>query len=156
LDLRDLAVIRTKPSNKKRGIRQKSDDLRRVLEIYTEVRQRVAAFRGCDVLAFEECPSLRSASVTRKVAMSWGTILGALYNHNEHMLVYEASPQTIKQTVAGKVNASKDAIIAEVDRSFTNARSFGIPDTMFAHAADAAAVALWVIREDAVQWRLRK
>lgn len=107
----ELGVVRTRKSDRKRGVRASDDNVRRIVELAEAVESWITP----DVIALccESQSWPRSSAVTAKLGMSWGVVGALAARHG--LPVLQATPQEIKQAVAGVATASK----AEVQDALT-------------------------------------
>jgi Holliday junction resolvasome RuvABC endonuclease subunit len=139
LEVQSVWYIQTKKEDKKRGIRAKSDDLRRVEEICLEVDE-IFRHHPADVFSFEECPSIhQNATTTRKCAMGWGTVFGLACRTGAVMLEY--SPTTLKKVVTNQKTASKALMIETLEARHPVLKAYKLAATKREHIADAVAAA---------------
>jgi len=139
LEVQNVWYIGTKKEDKKRGIRAKADDLRRVEEICKQADE-IFRHHPADVFAFEECPSIhQNATTTRKCAMGWGTVFGLACRTGAVMLEY--SPRTLKKVVTNKVSASKEEMISTLEARHPVLKAYKLAKTKREHIADAVAAA---------------
>lgn len=129
-------VIRTEASAKKQNVFAADDTFRRTEEI-ARVLVRVISAHGVQALASESISYPRNASVSAKIAMSWG-VLAALAVLVDLPMAF-ASPQQIKINVAGSKSASKQEIATKVYDFFGDDWAPVLPKDKYEHVCDALA-----------------
>jgi len=156
--LLDLRLIRTKKGTKKLGMRAKSDDMRSLGEVIEQFDE-VLRIWPPDILALEECPSIRqNATSTRKVALAWGAIY-ALATRTPGVLTFEFGPKALKSVATGSEGASKAEMIAAVSARHSEFEGFcakhKITKSLQEHLADAVA-ACWKAAEEPAAMQLAR
>jgi crossover junction endodeoxyribonuclease RuvC len=146
--LEDVVLITTKKDSKKRGLRQKADDVRRLQKVIAQFREIVLKWHP-DVCSFEEAPTLRNSMAVRKVALSWGACY-AVANERPGTMTLEYGPQDLKVVVTGSKSASKAEIIETLSTRFPALAESTIPQSKKEHVADAVAAALKAAQDPAV------
>lgn len=146
--LQSVHLICTKKETKKRGLRQKSDDTRRLGEVVTQFREIVEPWEP-HVYSFEEVPAIRNSANVRKVALSWGACF-AIANERPGTLVLEYGPQDLKIAVTGSPTASKALMISTLSKRYPALAESTIPPSKKEHVADAVAAALKAAQDPAV------
>jgi len=146
--LEDVVLITTKKDSKKRGLRQKSDDARRLQKVIAQFRGIVRQWEP-DVCSFEDVPTLRNSTAVRKVAMSWGACY-AVASERPGTLLLEYGPQDLKVVVTGSKTASKVDIIETLSKRFPALAESTIAPSKKEHVADAVAAALKAAQDPAV------
>ena len=103
ITIRDLGVIKTKRSDRKRGVRESDDLLRRVRSFYQQLGD---VLRHNEVFAIcaESMSWPRNAASTAKIALCWGA-LAALASERGLPFV-QASPQEVKRATSNPAHAS--------------------------------------------------
>jgi len=138
--VKDLAVIRTVPSAKKRHILTRDDNVRRAQEIATAIGRRFTAY-PVRVICAEAMSFPRSASVAAKMAMCWGVI--AAQATERGLPIQQASPQEIKRTLCGRGSAGKQEVAEALRRRYSHVSLeqllSGLPPSLHEHAYDALA-----------------
>lgn len=148
-ELLELSLIETKKDSRKKNIREKSDDMRRLGEIRDEFHS-ISKHWDYDVVAFEEMPgAVLSKGVIRKIASAWGACW-ALLTRKRGVLSFEYSFADIKRVVTGRKQATKAEIIGALGQRFPELLELEIPDKKREHPADAIAVALLAMQDPAV------
>lgn len=146
--LDSVVLIETKKDSKKRGLRQKSDDVRRLQKVIAQFREIVIDWKP-DVCAFEDVPTLRNSMAVRKVAMSWGACF-AVANERPGTMLLEYGPQDLKVVVTGSKSSSKAEIIETLSKRFPALAESTIAPSKKEHVADAVAAALKAAQDPAV------
>ena len=131
-------VERTEPSPRKRAVRASEDNVRRAQELANALERAIAEWQPV-ALAAETMSWPRNAGAVAKVALAWGAVCACASRHA--LPVVQASPQDVKRALVGRKSASKEEVIAEVERRFPELE---LPEarTLQEHAADATAVVL--------------
>lgn len=147
--LHGLHLITTKKNTKKKGIRSKSDDLRRLLEVVQQFEEIVVSWPA-DVYSFEECPSI-SANVTstRKIATGWGACC-AIAARRSNVMVLEYAISDLKEVVTGNRKASKEEMIATLGKRFPQLLKMKVAKGKLEHPADGLAACLTATKDPAV------
>ncbi len=111
----DLAVIRTKKSDKKLGVYDADDNMKRTREISRELRQYITE----DVIAIisESQSWPRNSMSCAKLGMAWGVLGAQAEGLDISMLL--VSPQEVKNRLAGSRSASKEEVRAFLDRRYS-------------------------------------
>lgn len=149
LEIQNVWYIGTQKDKKKKDLRAKADDTRRLQEIVDAVGE-IMRHNSFDVVAFEECPSIsQNATTTRKVATAWGAVF-ALAMRFEGRLFYEYSPRTLKYVVTGNKSASKEAMIETLENRHPVLANYELAKSKREHIADACAAAEVACGEPAV------
>lgn len=147
--LEGLHLISTKASSKKRNMRVKADDLRRLIEIEQQFSEIVRHW-PCDVVSFEESPSIKpNPRSTRIVALAWGAC-HAIATQKEGVLSFEYDPKILKKAITGENSASKAQMIAELSKRYSKLKDSKIPKTHKEHVADAIAACVVATQDPAV------
>ena len=146
--LERVELICTKKEDKKRGLRQKSDDVRRLEKVIAQFSGIVRQWQP-HVYSFEEVPSLRNSSAVRKVALSWGACY-AVAKERPGTMVLEYGPQDLKVVVTGNPSASKVDMIRVLSERFPALAESTIAPSKKEHVADAVAAALKAAQDPAV------
>jgi len=148
-DIEELTLIETHKSNKKKGVRAKTDDLRRLGEI-VEKFDEIVRHWPADVFSFEEIPSIRqNATTTRKIGMAWGACY-AVARRRSGVLVFEYGPKELKLEVTGSAMASKEQMITVLESRYPALVESEVPDSKKEHVADAIAAVEIAVRDQAV------
>jgi crossover junction endodeoxyribonuclease RuvC len=146
----EFGVVRTAKASKKQHVLSVEDNLRRAHEIAAKARWLVT--RGHTVGICAEAMSFpRSSSVAAKMAMAWG-ILASL-SEATAIPILQASPQEVKKAVCGVKTATKDEVIAAVQRLYpeTAAMCAELPRGVWEHPHDAVAVGHLMLTSDTVR-----
>lgn len=148
-ELLDLRLITTKDEKKKRGLRQKADDLRCLEHIRDEMRV-ISRTWGYDVVAFEECPSGGLGKIAiRKVALSWGTCW-SLLTAKPGILSFDYMPVDLKRCVTGSPRASKVEMVTALEQRYPGLQDLDVLQSKKEHPADAMAAALLAMQDPGV------
>ena len=156
ITIRDLGVIKTKRSDRKRGVRESDDLLRRVRSFYQQLGD---VLRHNEVFAIcaESMSWPRNAASTAKIALCWGA-LAALASERGLPFV-QASPQEVKRAMCNRADASKEEVAAAVTKHMPEVESLlrlgRLPAGQHEHAYDAAAVVLACLDSDVVRMARR-
>lgn len=156
LKLRALGVIETKASDKKqRNVRSVDDVARRVREVGDALDLHVTTADLVTAEAFSYPPNASSAA---KLAMVWGVVIEQARIRN--LAMFRATPQEIKLAVAGRANASKNAVEAALVERFGDLLVGdlldGVPDGKHNHAFDALGSIVACLDTDEVRLLLRR
>lgn len=143
-----VSLIVTKKSTKKKGLRAKADDVRRLEKVVAQFGALVVEWLP-DVFSFEAVPSIRNAMVARKSALSWGACF-ALARQRQGALILEYDPQPLKEVATGDKNASKEKMIQVLSERFPVLAASTTPKSKKEHEADAVAAALKAAQDPAV------
>lgn len=149
VELLDLKLVLTKKADKKRGLRAKSDDLR-CLEIIRQETESFLRLNPCDVVAFEECPCLRSARVSQQIAMAWATVW-TLATSRTGVVSFEYPIAELKKCVTGSTQASKEDMVEALSQRYPALRDFDTGEGKKEHVADAMAAALLCTQDPVVK-----
>jgi Holliday junction resolvasome RuvABC endonuclease subunit len=133
----ELVYVGTKKSTKKRGIREKSDEMRRLGEIRDAFIEFTNRWRP-DVYAFEECPNVRNASSSRKIGTAWGGCY-CLATQEPGVIALEYSPTHLKTVVTGDKKASKELMQKTLLKRFPDLPLPDVAKTKIEHPIDAVA-----------------
>lgn len=147
--LLEVDFVETKLDKKKKGLRAKSDEMRRLGEIrdYFDLVSRTWDY---DVVAFEEMPTgIRGSSAIRKVACAWGGIWMTL-TRRRGVLSFEYSPTELKRAVTGRTRASKAEMVEALGQRYPKLLELDIPESKMEHPADAIAAAKLAMQDPAV------
>jgi Holliday junction resolvasome RuvABC endonuclease subunit len=143
-----LEYIGTTKKDKKLGLREKADDVRRLGEIVKRFDEIVRKWPA-DVYAFEEVPSVRNSKNVRKIALGWGACY-ALASRKSDVVVLEYGPQDLKYVVTGNPQCSKKEMDEALSKRFQALAEFEIAESKREHIADATAAALKAAQDPAV------
>lgn len=149
VELLDMKLILTQKADKKRGLRAKADDLR-CLESIREQADAFLRLNPCDVVAFEECPCLRSARVSQQVAMGW-TCVWTLATQRSGVVSFEYPIVDLKKCVTGSTQASKEDMVEALSQRYPALKDFDVGDGKLEHVADAMAAALLCSQDPVVK-----
>ena len=146
-DVRELGVLRTKPSPKRRRVRSVDDSERRLKELFSALDQILQSHDPA-LVCLEAFSAPRHASVAAKLALVYGMLLTMA--HHRQIPIRSVTPQEVKRDVCGSRNASKDALAAALIRQYGSCarawdrgreRTGGFPDGCLVHGWDALGVA---------------
>lgn len=146
-DLVGLEFIETKKEDKKRGLRQKADDTRRLGAIVDRFDEIVRDWKP-HVFSFEERPTVRNASASAKVALAYGACLAIA--RLQKALVLEYGPMDLKVLVCDNKKASKQDVDDALSARFSVLANYEIAASKREHLADAVAAALKAAQDPAV------
>lgn len=145
--LRDAWVVRTEKSAAKLGVRSADDTARRAREIAHHVGLAIVTHQPVAIAV--ESPSWpRNAGVAAKMGVAFGVLFALAERHQLPLVM--ASPQAVKQALCGSKTASKDEVIAEVERRFPNI-TWPSQTKSWEHAADAVGVVVACLDSDALR-----
>jgi Holliday junction resolvasome RuvABC endonuclease subunit len=146
-----VGVIRTKKAPRKEKFSASQDNLYRATQIYRELRDVVADWQP-EAFAAESMSFPRSSSVAQKMGISWG-IIASLFTmgvETSGVLPFlQASPQHIKKSLCGSINASKEEVQAKLTAAHPPMRKWAAENGkgLHEHAFDALAAAVVLSRE---------
>ena len=143
-----VSLIETKKGTRKKGLRAKADDVRRLEKVVSQFGVLVREWLP-DVYSFESIPTPRNASAGRKSALSWGACY-AIARQNKGSLVLEYDPMDLKDEATGDPNASKSKMIEHMAARFPVLAQTSVVKSKQEHLADAVAAALKAARDPAV------
>lgn len=129
-------VVHTEPSARKQAVRASEDNVRRCGELATALEAAVTRWSPV-ALAAETMSWPRNAGSAAKVALCWGVLVAVAHRHG--LPLVQASPQDVKRALLGTKTASKEEMIAEVERRWPGLE-LSTQATLQEHAADAVAV----------------
>lgn len=148
-------LLKTESETKKRKVFAVEDNVRRALEIARHLRVVVAAAHANGATVAGICAEAmsfpRNSSAAAKMAMTWGII--ASLSEATSIPIVQASPQRVKIDVCGSKSASKDDVIAAVEKLYPQvieARR-NIARSAWEHPHDALAVAHASLDSEAVK-----
>lgn len=129
-----LDVVRTKKSDRKRGIMVSDDEARRTMEIARRIHEIVD--EHVVAICAEAFSSPRSSRTARQLGMTWG-VLGAV-SVVSGVPILSVSPKEIKQRLCGRASASKKDVQAALVKRYGE---LDLPDppSVHEHACDALA-----------------
>ena len=151
LELTPLEMVYsgTTKSAAKLGLRAKSDDMRRLSVIRDEFLSFISSW-SADVYAFEECPTVRNSSSSRKIALGWGGCY-CLATRREGALTVEYSPQHLKKVVTGNNQASKQDVQQALRARFPGLQEPDVAKSKLEHPFDALAACVAAAEDDSVK-----
>jgi Holliday junction resolvasome RuvABC endonuclease subunit len=136
-------LVRTKRSDKRRGILQSDDNFRRSREIHESLLSVTEEHLSeIKIMASEAMSWPRNASVSAKVGMCWGVM--AAIADNFDLAAVSMSPQHLKNHFLGRMSGKKKEIQAAVLERLPEMAELveGVPNRQQDHIYDAAAVAI--------------
>ena len=143
-----LAVLRTRPSPKRRSILACEDSMRRAAELALGLAAWLDRL-GLVAVCSEAQSWPRSAGSAAKVALAFGVL--AAQAQARGLPVLQASPQRVKAAVAGSRTASKGEVAEALAVRFGALPwPAGLPRGQREHAADALAAAVACLDAPAV------
>ena len=148
VELEELKLIETKKEDKKRKLRAKADDLRRLEIIRIEFSLIVRTWAP-DVVAFEEVPNIPNSTLVRKIALAWGTCW-ALATDRAGVVSFEYPITDLKVAVTGKRTASKQEMVETLSQRYVGLQDAEIAASKKEHVADAMAAALLAAQDPVV------
>lgn len=136
--VRQLHVIRTSKSDRKRGVRASDDNVRRAREIARQLGVIIGTTKPRAICA-ESMSFPRSSSVAGKMCLAWGVV--ATLSHVFGTPLVQASPKEVKLAACGDGGASKEDVIAAMRARFPECASLtaGINRGEHEHCFDALA-----------------
>ena len=145
-----VGVIRTAPAKKRLRVRATDDNLTRAGFIARHLRE-ICHQDSPALICTEAFSQPRSATVAAKVAMSYGVIAGLAQSLGIPLL--QVTPQEIKQSVCGRVAASKadvrDAIRARYPgHTALDEFEAAYPEGQYEHGYDAVAAIVACLDSD--------
>lgn len=149
----DMKLVSTeKKTDKKKTVRQNSDDLRRAEELTVEVHQFISDCR----IVFGEIPT---GGQSARAAFGFGLSIGILAGLKiAKKPLIQLQPSEVKKAAVGTTTASKEEMIEWATELYPNAdwrRARGNPNGKFTadneHLADATAVAHAGVKSDEFQ-----
>lgn len=143
----DATVAGTKPSNKKLGLNQGEDTVRRVLEVKEAFCTFLAKHQPI-VVGMERLSPVRNAGVMCKLGMSWGALLAAA--DDRRIPVLHFPPVDVKRSLGLPGTASKEDVIGAVQQRWPKFRAWPKTRSLWEHMADACAVALSATKDRSV------
>jgi Holliday junction resolvasome RuvABC endonuclease subunit len=146
--LRSVHLVTTKKETKKRRLRQKCDDTRRLGIIVKSFSELVLEWNP-HVFAFEDVPTPRSSSVVRKCALAWGALY-AVATTVPGALILEYDPKDVKLASVDDKQASKAKIIQMLSERYPVLAEAKVAASKKEHVADAVAVAETATQDPAV------
>lgn len=102
-----MGVFRTDKSTKKQNVLAADDNLRRAREIVRFLRT-LAKEHNIKALCAETMSYPRNSSTAAKMSLCWGAI--AYLSEEFDIPIVQATPQSLKKSVAGKKTASKTGV----------------------------------------------
>ncbi len=109
----EMGYFGSAKSDKKTHTRAASDNVRRWQEA---VRYLDPLFARVDAVCAEAASFVRNASTMHQIGGTWG-VVATLCEMYEHPLI-ESTPQSIKKTLAGANNATKEQVQEALDEMF--------------------------------------
>lgn len=149
--LLDVWVVRTEKSAKKLGVRSGDDTARRARELAHHVELAITS-RQPGALALEAPSWPRNAGVAAKIGVAFGVVFALAEKH--HLPLVMASPQDVKLAVVGSKTATKDDVIAAVERRFPDV-TWPSTRSLWEHAADAVGVVVACLDSDVLRMARR-
>lgn len=147
----EVGVVTTKPSDKRRRVRQSDDLARRAAELGAAVDALLARHSPRAVCA-EAMSWPRNAGSAAKIGVGYGVLVAQVMVGRGLPLV-QASPQEVRKALCGKASASKDEMRERV-RDRLGCAAFDrapILASLFEHAHDAAAVVVACLDSDVLR-----
>lgn len=142
-------VIRTQKATKKAHVLAADDNFVRTQEIVRALVQLIDKYKPV-VLVAERMSFPRSASVSAKIALSWGVI--ATLAEERALPLISPSPQEIKQKCTGLRGASKEevrgAVNVKLESRLLSAAAAALPNSLHEHLFDALAGVLASVDSD--------
>jgi Holliday junction resolvasome RuvABC endonuclease subunit len=150
--VRRVAVVRTKPSNKKRGVRVSDDNVRRICELGAAIAPWLS--RGVIAVCVEaqSWPQKASPKNSRAMAYPWG-VVGALAGERG-IPILQASTKEIKQIVTGNGGATKKQVQAALEARYGEI-DWPTQTTLHEHAADALGAIVACLDHSTIQMARR-
>ena len=147
----EVGVFHTTKSSKKTKVRASDDNLRRARLLYGMLDTIFCRF-DINILCAETMSFPRNASTAGKLAMCWGVLAAIVESRS--MPVVQASPQSIKDVLTGRKDASKQDVRDALEErypgqfdSFVEASNKGDLE----HGFDAAGAIVACLESDVVQ-----
>jgi crossover junction endodeoxyribonuclease RuvC len=147
----DSWVVRTEKSSKKLGVRSGDDTARRAREIASRVDMAISLHQP-GAIALESPSWPRNAGVAAKMGVAFGCIFALAEKHRLPLVM--ASPQEVKRALTGAKTATKDDVIAAIERRFPEI-TWPSQKTLWEHAADAVGVVVACLDSDALRMARR-
>jgi crossover junction endodeoxyribonuclease RuvC len=151
--VRELGVIKTEKSGKKREVRASDDNVRRAREIYDSLKVLTSKIEPVCAICAEAMSFPRQASVAAKVAMCWGVIASIAVLRNIPIL--QASPQEVKKLVTGNKSASKEDVQAALKARYpgppVDSPNPSFPATQAEHPYDALGAVVACLESDVIR-----
>ncbi|WP_242394837.1 crossover junction endodeoxyribonuclease RuvC [Anaeromyxobacter oryzisoli] len=149
--LRDVWVVRTEKSARKLGVRSGDDTARRARELAHHVELAIVSHQAAAIAL--EAPSWpRNAGVAAKMGVAFGVVFALAEKHRLPLVM--AGPMDVKLAVCRSKTATKDDVIAAVERRFPDI-TWPSQKTLYEHAADAVGVVLACLGSDVLQMARR-
>jgi Holliday junction resolvasome RuvABC endonuclease subunit len=149
--LLDVWVVRTEKSAKKLGVRSGDDSIRRARELAHHVGLAITSHQP-GAIALESPSWPRNAGVAAKMGMAFGVIAGLAEKHRLPLVM--ASPMDVKLAVARSKTATKEDVIAAIERRYPSV-TWPSQKTLWEHAADAIGVVIACLDSDALRMARR-
>jgi len=147
----ELAVIRTEKSASKLEVRASSDNVRRACEL-TKALSRFIDRHNPLAIAAESQSWPRNAGSSAKIGIAWGVVAAVATWYG--LAIVQASPQRLKQVVCGSKSATKEDVIAAIEKRFPGVQ-WPAPKGVIEHAADAAGAVIACLDSSALQMARR-
>ena len=148
--VRRVAVVRTQPSEKKRGVRVSDDNLRRITELSAAISPWLSP--GVIAICAESQSWPRNSSSSGKVGMSWG-VVGSLAQQRG-IPILQATPMEIKRAMTGIGSATKKQVQAALEARY-GAIDWPSQRTLHEHASDALAAIVACLDHTTIQMARR-
>lgn len=115
-----MGVVRTKPTPKKRAVRQSDDRIERAREIAGELLQLVTDDEHDVVAICAESLQMMPRTGTKAkvmVGIAWGVVAAIAVAHLD-LPILQCTPQEAKKAVTGSAAASKEDVQRALDRRY--------------------------------------
>ena len=146
----ELAVIRTEPSSKKRGVRATDDNVERARLLARELDARLFAETPA-AICVEAQSWPRNASAAIKVGIAWGVIVSASEAWGIPML--QVTPMGLKKAVTGSKTATKQEVQRALERRWPGEIHW---PAYREHAADALGAIVACLDDDLLRMARQK